>query len=157
MMFKRINGEGCRCGRPSAVTDEVLGKLWEAFSNALTDEEACLYAGIHRDTLYAYQEKNPTFSDRKRQLRLTPIIAAKHSVIRRIPGNPAVAQWWLNKRASKEFGDVSKVELEVDGRIETTDGTIIGVAKALGKKFDDEFRRAIVDSRKSENKPETPK
>ena len=108
-----------RAGRPLKITKDVLTKLEDAFSNALPDTEACLYAGINPVTLYRYQERHPEFSKRKEALKLTPNIAARKTIVQTL-GDVRVAQWWLEKK-DPSMRPTSKVEHA--GNIEVTDLT----------------------------------
>lgn len=42
-----------------------------------TDEEACLFADISKPTLYAYQEREPEFLNRKEVLKSNPVMKAR--------------------------------------------------------------------------------
>lgn len=86
--------------------------------NAFPDKEACLYAGISPATLYSYQQKHPEFAERKEQLKLTPNMAARKTIVRRLD-ETHTAQWWLEKK-DPDMRPSSKVEHS--GSIETTDG-----------------------------------
>jgi hypothetical protein len=65
-MAKNKNNNQNKGGRPPKITDEVLGKLEQAFSIGCTDQEACSFADINPSTLYAYQKKKPKFIGEKR-------------------------------------------------------------------------------------------
>ena len=81
---------------------EILSKLERAFAIGCTDEEACVYAGISKGTLYGYIEQNPDFHERKEELKQLPVIRAKHSVVRRLQEDVATSKWYL-ERKTKEF------------------------------------------------------
>lgn len=46
-----------------------------------TDEEACLFADISRQTLQRYEEKFPEFRDRKWVLKTNPVMKARGVVL----------------------------------------------------------------------------
>lgn len=94
------------------MTPIVVGKLENAFSLGCSDREACLIAGIHKDTLYEYCKKNPDFSDRKQQLKLFPIIRAKQTVYKALERDPKLALRYLEKTLPYEFGKYSHVDIE---------------------------------------------
>lgn len=71
-------------GRPLKITPSVLAKLEDAFLYGLSDKEACLQANINPATLYRYQQENPTFCDRKEQLKHTTTIKAKKVIVQAI-------------------------------------------------------------------------
>ena len=86
------------------MTPEVVGKLEEAFSWGCTDIEACLFAGIHRDSLYAFQNENPAFSDRKEALKTNPAIKARRMLFQSLESGEADAktvQWVIEKYDGK--------------------------------------------------------
>ena len=95
-------------GRPTKVTKEVLQKLEDAFSNDFTDKEACFYSNIAPRTLYYYQENNPEFVQRKEELKMSPNLMAKRTVISTL-NNPQDAWRWLSRR-DDAFKPVSKIE-----------------------------------------------
>ena len=64
-------------GRPTVMTDNVVSKLEQAFEWGCTDVEACIHAGISKQSLYDYCKKYPAFTDRKELLKDTPILMAK--------------------------------------------------------------------------------
>jgi hypothetical protein len=47
------------------MTPITVKKTEEAFALSSSDEEACIYVGICKQTLYIFQEKNQEFLDRK--------------------------------------------------------------------------------------------
>ena len=53
-----------KVGRPTKLSDEVVRKLESAFSIGCNVSQACLHAGISRDTFYKFIDKNKEFSDR---------------------------------------------------------------------------------------------
>lgn len=68
-MTKKKNPEDLvGAGRPTIMTPDIVNKLEQAFSMGCSDLEACLYAGISKQTLYNYQAKNPEFVDRKEKI-----------------------------------------------------------------------------------------
>jgi hypothetical protein len=89
-------------GRPTIVTPEILNKLEEAFALGCTDLEACLYADISKTTLYNYQLKHPEFVERKEELKETPILLARKTVINSLQ-QPQSAQWFLERKKKDEF------------------------------------------------------
>jgi hypothetical protein len=88
-------------GRPTKMTPETLDKLRQAFLIGATNDEACAFAEIHRDTLYDYMKKNPDYSYLVEQYKETPILKAKATVNKNLD-DAKTAQWYLERRA-KEF------------------------------------------------------
>lgn len=91
-------------GRPTIMTKETVNKLEEVFAIGGTDEEACFYANISKQTLYDYQAKYPEFVDRKESLKNKPVLKARQTVVKALD-NPHDAQWYLTKKRKIEFGD----------------------------------------------------
>lgn len=89
-------------GRPTIMTEETVNKLEEAFLLGCTDEEACYYADISKQTLYNYQEKNPEFIDRKEGLKQRPFFLARQAVIKGF-SNPELALKFLERKKKDEF------------------------------------------------------
>jgi len=89
-------------GRPVKFSQLVLNKLKEAFLFGATDKEACLYAGICRDTLYDYQKKNKGFPDQKEEWKSNPLLKAKKTIFDNLDKH-TVAMWYLERKARNEF------------------------------------------------------
>lgn len=100
-------------GRPTIMTDVVVGKLEYAFSLGCGDRDACLYAGINPDTLYEYQKKHPEFTDRKSQLKQKQIIAARQAVNNALALNDVTtARWLLERKCKDEFSTKTEIQTE---------------------------------------------
>lgn len=97
-------------GRPTVMTPEVVNKLEAAFSWGCTDTEACLWAGISRDTFYDYIKLNPKFADRKEQLKETPNLKARQVLNLALQQkDKQTAQWWLERKKKEEFSTRSEL------------------------------------------------
>lgn len=68
-------------GRPLVVTQDVVKKLEDAFCYDATVEEACLSAGISRQTYYNFLKEYPTFVDRVEDLRQAPYLVLRKKVM----------------------------------------------------------------------------
>ena len=101
-------------GRPTVMTRELVNKLEEVFALGGTDAEACLYAGISRQTLYDYQTKNPEFIDRKELLKENPFLKARRTIIKSLD-NPHDAQWFMERKNKKEFAQRTEIT-DADGK-----------------------------------------
>ncbi len=94
-----------KMGRPTVMTEEVLGKLRALFTIGISDELACDVVGIHRDSLYSYQDKHPEFKEEKRLLKQNPVISAKKNVVAAIKnGDMKTTRWYLERKCKDEFG-----------------------------------------------------
>lgn len=90
--------------RPTVMTDSTVKKLLYAFSNSFSDEEACCYAWISKQTLYNYWDKNPEFLDRKEVLKNKPSIKAKLNLVKAVENwNLSISKYWLEKKSWEEF------------------------------------------------------
>lgn len=100
-----------RRGRPSKLTEEVLGKLEEAYLAGATDTQACFFAGITTDVLYNYQTKNPDFIKRKEALKSDLALSSKFQVKSAIinGGDKETAKWLL-ERLERETYSIKPVE-----------------------------------------------
>ena len=94
------------------MTDEVLKKLEEVFLLGGTDTEACLFASIAPKTLYNYQKENPEFLQRKEQLKETPFLKARKTIIESL-GDPNYAYKYMERKKRTEFGQ----NVEVTGNL----------------------------------------
>lgn len=141
------------------MTREVIEKLEKAFSYTYTDAEACLYAGISEDVLYAYQKRRPDFVNRKNALRLTPNLHAKETLVQAIPKNLEQSRWWAKNAPAmrQEFGEVQKVEHS--GVVATEDPAVHPEDEELRigfkQKLQENIRRRAVEKAKQKPDAET--
>lgn len=98
-------------GRPTKMTPETVKKLEEAFLMGCSDLEACLFAAISKQTLYTYQDKNPSFIDRKKILKENPVMIARQSVIRDMKEDGNLALKYLERKKKNEFSVKSEMAL----------------------------------------------
>lgn len=86
-------------GRPTKLTMPIVKKLEEAFHNDLTIEEACMYAGITRQTYYNWLDENQLFFDKMTEARSGLAIKAKSNVATAIrQGDSQLSFRWLERR-----------------------------------------------------------
>lgn len=121
--------------QPWKITSEAIQKLEVAFAYDMTDEEACHYADISTSSLYAYQEKNPKFLERKKALKQRPVMKAREEMIKKlstrkiktldkdgnyveidIPPDSKDLRWYLERKRKDEFS--GKVIVEHEGDVE---------------------------------------
>jgi hypothetical protein len=93
-----------KVGRPTVMTDETVSKLEEVFALGGTDEEACFFANISRQTLYDYQNKYPEFIDRKEQLKQNPFLKARRTIVESLD-KPIHAFEYMKRKKKDEFSD----------------------------------------------------
>lgn len=104
-MTKKKNPEDKKtAGRPSVIDEVTLQKLETAFSLGATDSEACFQAGISPATLYNYQNENPGYLERKKQLKERMILKARMVIAEALNNSDKeVAKWYLERKAKNEF------------------------------------------------------
>ncbi len=106
-------------GRPTVMTDAIVGKLEYGFLKGLNVTECCHYADISRTAFYDYLEKNPEFADRIEELRSNPSTRAKLNVVEAIEnGDTDLSKWWLERKNKDEFSTKQEVSADVKGDIE---------------------------------------
>ena len=108
-------------GRPKAITEIKVRKLEEAFALGCTDVEACLFADVKSRTLYDYLKAHPDFSQRKAELKKTPVLLARTMVVKDIQTDSALALKFLERRQKSEFAPLTRTELSGRVKIELTD------------------------------------
>ena len=109
-----------KVGRPTVMTEAVLGKLELLFAKGLSDREACLIVDINPTTLYDYCNTHPDFKERKELLKEKPKTTAKLNIAEAIEnGDIENSKWYLERKAKDEFstkqtidGDISINKLE---------------------------------------------
>lgn len=109
-------------GRPTVLTDAVVGKLELGFAKGLNKTECCEFAGISRNALYDFLEKNPDFSNRIEVLQSHPSMKAKINIAERIEkGDVELSQWYLERRNPEEFSTRQNISANVTGVVKLED------------------------------------
>ena len=109
-----------RAGRHTVMTQDVVNKLEQAFSMGCSDLEACLHAGISKQTLYDYQAKNPKFVDRKEQLKEKLVLKARTVIAEALnKKDENTAKWYLERKRKDEFSQ--KIEQDISLSISDED------------------------------------
>ncbi|MFA6582655.1 MAG: hypothetical protein WCS77_00005 [Elusimicrobiaceae bacterium] len=108
-------------GRPQfdgKTVESVLAKLEQAWALDCSDAEAAAYANISASSLSRYLKSHPEVSQRKEQLKLKPVLAARRAVYRAIAGDATsgiladadLALKYLERKRRDEFSLKSEVE-----------------------------------------------
>lgn len=86
------------------MTEHVLSKLRVAFLMGCSEREACIFSGIHRMTLYRYQEQNPDFCDQKEAWKCWLVIQARKVIADAIRAGDVKTSWqYLRWKRPHEF------------------------------------------------------
>lgn len=116
-----------KVGRKTKMTELTVKKLEEAFALDTSDEKACFYAGISRQTLNTYQNLHPEFLDRKNELKARPILKAKANLLNALNGKDPKGQeidfktvletskWYLERKCGDEFAVRVKNDINAKG------------------------------------------
>lgn len=94
------------------MTDEVLNSLRQAFLIGATNAQAANLAGITEKTLYNYIDKHPEFLQQMEGWKADPILKAKKTIVDSLD-EVKNAQWYLERKAKKEYG--ANVDVTSDG------------------------------------------
>lgn len=112
---KSKTGGKNKVGRPSKMTDDTLKKLEFAFMQGLSDEEACLYAGISKQTLYNYQKDHPEFIDQKTVFKSNVKMHAKLNLAKEVIEKKNVElSLFVLERTVDEYRPKQEVSANVD-------------------------------------------
>lgn len=94
-------------GRPK-VTDkqDVVSLLVASFHSGFTIREACWQSGISHEAYYQRLRSDVEFADIMVRAQSLTTMKAKQVIIAAIEkGNIGAARWWLERKASEEFGN----------------------------------------------------
>lgn len=141
----RAKAETMSVGRPTVMTPTVIGKLEQAFAIDATVEEACFFAGIHRDTFYAWRKENPELSDMMETLRQKPILAMRQAAVKLGMSSYSSAMDYLSRKKADEFGNKSK--LEHSGKIESI-GPQTAATQKIAEEYEAKMKAAITEEAK---------
>lgn len=120
---------------PPCVTPEVLSKLEIAFSCGCPVTEACLVAGIARNTYYNFLKAKPEYEDRFQALRDKPVLEARKRIAEQIPEDTKTAQWYLERKRPDEFS--TKAMVQHQHKVELTDAELTEKIMLLHQKIID--------------------
>lgn len=99
--------------RPSKKTDEVIRKIEEVAALDGSVEEMAYYAGVHKDTVYAWLAEDKEFSDRIQSLRNRPVLKARQTINKALD-DPNHAFKYVERKRRKEFG--VNVDVTTEGK-----------------------------------------
>ena len=120
---------------PRCVTPEVLSKLEIAFSCGCPVTEACLVAGIARNTYYNFLKARPEYEDRFQALRDKPVLEARKRIAEQIPEDTKTAQWFLERKRPDEFSPKAMVQHQ--HKVELSDEELVERIEQLHRQIID--------------------
>ena len=104
-----------KVGRPTVMTETMIGKLELLFAKGLSDREACLIVDICPTTLYDYCNLHPEFAERKELLKEKTKTQAKLNVAEAIENKDIeVSKWYLERKAKDEFSARQIIDADVN-------------------------------------------
>lgn len=112
------------------VDKDVLHKLEEVFALGGTDTEACLYANISTSTLYNYQNANPDFLERKNELKQTPVLLARQTVVKSLKTDVNSA-WRMVERKDPDLHPKQQIDHTTKGEKIENNPLIVQLAERL--------------------------
>jgi hypothetical protein len=84
---------------PTKHPEDTVKLLENAFNNMFNITEACHYAGIHRDTYYAWLADDDIFSYRMSIAQQAPNMKAKQNILMALnAGDTGISKWYLERR-----------------------------------------------------------
>ncbi len=100
-------------GRPTVITAEVVNILVGCFRSGVTVREACWQSGISHEAYYSRLRDNQQFADIIAKAQAAPTMSARRVIVEAINNNDvSAAKWWLERKATDEFGSNPKVVVE---------------------------------------------
>ena len=90
-------------GRKPKWDKETVTKLEQAFSLGADVTEACLHAGISRNTYYRNIATHKQLSDRFKQLQHRPALRARATLFEALKSDPWLAWKYLQRVCPDEF------------------------------------------------------
>lgn len=106
--------------------DVIISDLKQGFYRDYTVEQACLYAGINKDTFYDWRKACTEFAHQMDMAKNTLKIIAKDNIsgqIRR--GDMKTTRWWLERRLKDEFSTRNESDIDITSNGSTLTNLII--------------------------------
>ena len=85
------------------ISKEKLLLLRSAFGYGASDEEACAFAEITLNKLYAYQRRYPDYKQQKEAYKRLPELTARKAVVDELSKNPDLSLKYLERKRKHEF------------------------------------------------------
>ncbi len=117
---------------PKKLTPIVLQKIEEAAAMDCTMPEIALYAGVSQSSIYNWMESDPKLKARLEELRATPFLKARRTVMDSL-SEAKDAQWYLERKNKKEFAQKGELEGLGDGKVLVLPILMQSIDKIYGK------------------------
>ena len=124
-------------GKYTKLTDETIKLLEQAFAMDCSVVEACLFANISTPTYYAWIKNNPALDKRFSELRATPFLKARKTIVKNLD-NPQYAFEYMKRKKKDEFSERSEVD--------------VAVSKSFNKVLDEIEHEETINGQKVEDK-----
>lgn len=126
---------------PKGADKEIFDKIIKAWSEGLSDREACFEASPDMSftvkELRVWLAEEPRLFDLRDGLRGKTVSKARRVVKKSIEdGNEKTARWYLEKRAPEEFG--TKAQISIEAPIEVSVKDKEAEMKAFMEQFGEE-------------------
>lgn len=118
-------------GKFTKKTAEVVKLIGEAAAMDCSIKEICLYANISKQTYYNWIDEDKKLAERIDELRSTPFLKARSTIIKGIEENYNNAMDYLKRKKKSEFGDNMDVTTGGDKLNQYNDEQITAIAKRI--------------------------
>lgn len=100
----------------SKLTDKRAQAALTALENGCTMQAAAGYAGVSRQALYGWMDRDPDFRAAVEQAQDKAESSFTAAVVAAVPKNWQAAAWWLERRRHADYGRRDRVEMSIDIR-----------------------------------------
>lgn len=99
-----VKEQETKVGRPALITENVVNKIKEGFSQGFSVDNTCIWANISKQTFYDYCKKHPEFLDYCKSLQKKPLIKSILVINKALnDGDISTAKWYAERKAKDEF------------------------------------------------------
>ena len=117
----------CTCGRPTKYTEEVLDKLYTAYSIGANHQQAAYHANVSLSTLHGWLKQNSHLRNLVNHWRQRPTLRALNTVFESLATDTNSAWRWL-ERKDPELAPIHRHKLSGDN---SSDNEPIKITKII--------------------------
>lgn len=99
---------------PKKLTPETLQKIEQAAALDCTMPEIALFANVSVSSLYNWMESDPVFKQRLEELRNSPVLKARTTIVEKLD-QADTAKWYLERKKKSEFAQRTETDLTSGG------------------------------------------